>query len=211
MVMFVLKKKKILNKMIELKNYWNDYHKALDQKLVSIGDYTYGMPQVITWDDSTKLKIGKFCSLASNIYILAGGEHRSDWVSTYPFNCLIEDFSFIKGHPATKGDIIIGNDVWIGDSTKILSGVTIGDGAIIGTGSVVAKDIPPYAIAAGNPARIIRYRFDDETIKELLDIKWWDFKEEDIIKIVPLLQSNNIQDLIKKCRKIKQKYKNNNN
>ena len=92
-----------------------------------------------------------------------------------------------------------------------MSGVTIGDGAIIGTGSVVAKDIPPYAIAAGNPARIIRYRFDEETIKELLDIKWWDFKEEDIIKIVPLLQSNNIQDLIKKCRKIKQKYKNNNN
>lgn len=201
----MFKNNKTLKKMQELKDYWNDYHKALDQNLVFIDDYTYGMPEVITWDDSTKLKIGKFCSLASHIYILAGGEHRSDWVSTYPFNCLIDDFNYIKGHPATKGDIVIGNDVWIGDSVKILSGVTIGDGAIIGTASVVAKDVPPYAIAAGNPARIIRYRFDEETIKELLDIKWWNFKEEDIIKIVPILQSDDIQNFIKVCKKIKAK------
>ena len=201
----MFKTQKTIKKMQELKDYWNNYHKALDQNLVFIDDYTYGMPEVITWDNSTKLKIGKFCSLASNIYILAGGEHRSDWISTYPFNCLIDDFDYIKGHPSTKGDIIIGNDVWIGDSVKILSGVHIGDGAIIGTASVVTKDIPPYAIAAGNPAKIIRYRFDEDTIEELLDIKWWNFREKDIIKIVPLLQSNDIQKFLKECRKIKPK------
>lgn len=117
---------------------------------------------------------------------LLGGEHRNDFVTTYPFNALLEDFNFIKGHPHTKGDINVGNDVWIGSNVKILSGVNIGDGAIIGANSLVTKDIPPYAIAGGNPAKIIKYRFDNETNDKLLKIQWWNFDENELINIIPL-------------------------
>lgn len=157
---------------------------------MTIGDYTYGFFGVREWDNKTKLKIGKFCSISGDVLFILGGEHRKDFISTYPFNALMKSFSYIEGHPASKGDIIVGNDVWIAHGVKILSGVTIGDGAIIGANSVVTKDIPPYAIAVGSPAKVVKYRFDEDTITKLLKIKWWNFKEEEIVKIIPLLQSN---------------------
>lgn len=199
----MLNKRRALKNLVNVKENWNNIHNSLDKNIIFIGNFTYGQPNVIFWDNNTLVKIGKFCSLASGVTILAGGEHRSDWISTYPFNALVEDFNYIKGHPATKGNITIGNDVWIGESAKILSGVTIGDGAVVGSSSVVTKDVPPYAIVAGNPAKIIKYRFDDETIEKLLEIKWWDFDEKDIIKIIPILQSNDIEKFIKKCKSIK--------
>lgn len=127
---------------------------------------------------------------------MEGGEHRSDWMSTYPFNVFLkEDFENIKGHPATKGQVTIGNDVWIGSGATILSGVTIGDGAVIGTNALVAGDVPSYAIYAGNPAKLIRYRFDDEVIAKLKEMKWWDWNYELIYKAIPLLQNGEIDKL----------------
>ena len=137
----------------------------------NIGDHTYGNPRVLSWGEGTSLTIGKYCSISSNLIIFLGGEHRVDWISTYPFPTVWEDAKGIPGHPSTKGDVIIGNDVWIGYGVTILSGVNIGDGVAIGACSVVIKDIPPYAIVAGNLCRIVKYRFDKETIKKLLKIR----------------------------------------
>lgn len=162
-----------------------------------IGRNTYGKPQIISWGEGAIFRIGAFCSIAHGVKIFLGGEHRTDWVTTYPFNYLWESAKHIKGHPKTKGDVIIGNDVWIGDGAVILSGVTVGDGAAIGTNAVVAKDIPPYAIAAGNPVRIVRKRFDEETIHRLLKIRWWKWEDKLIEKFIPLLLDCNIEKFLK--------------
>jgi acetyltransferase-like isoleucine patch superfamily enzyme len=154
-----------------------------DLKYVHIAAHTYGLPIIKDWDGKTSLYVGKYCSIAEKVLILLGGNHRTDWVTTYPFSELSQQFPNYKsltGHPSTKGDIVIGNDVWIGTAATILSGVTIGDGAVIGAMSVVSKNVPPYAIAVGNPAVVVKYRFDAAIIEELLDIKWWDWDEEKI-------------------------------
>lgn len=187
----------VYTELIKLKERMHEKFKNTSEN-VSIGDYTYGNFEIREWDNKTKLKIGKYCSIADGVIFLLGGEHRSDFITTYPFNALLKNFNYIGGHPHTKGNITIGNDVWIGSEAKILSGVNIGDGAIIGANSIVTKDVPPYAIAAGNPAKIVRYRFDEITINKLLKIKWWDFDEKEIIEIIPLLQSENMQKLIDK-------------
>ena len=117
------------------------------------------------------------------IFIL-GGEHRSDWVTTYPFSAFPNEWQSaakIPGHPASKGDIVIGNDVWIGNGALILSGVTVGHGAIIGARSVITKDIEPYAVYAGNPAKLIRYRFEQGVREELLRLAWWDWPHEKVV------------------------------
>lgn len=163
---------------------------------VEIGDFTYGKPLVLSWEEDTKLKIGKFCSIADDVVILLGGEHRSDWITTYPFNSLLNCCDHINGHPSSKGNIVIGNDVWIGRASLILSGLTIGDGAVIGANSVITKDVEPYSIVGGNPAKLIKYRFDKDTIKELLEIEWWDKELEEIADIIPLLQSGNVSKII---------------
>ena len=113
--------------------------------------------------------------IREDVVFILGGEHRADWITTYPFNALFSEGAHITGHPSSKGDIVIGNDVWIGYQSCILSGVTIGNGAIIGAKSVVTKDVPPYAIVAGNPAKFIRYRFPQETIDKLENLAWWDW------------------------------------
>lgn len=167
--------------------------------LFEIGDFSYGTPNVIRWDESTRLHIGRFCSIADDVTILLGGNHRTDWVTTYPFNVLNGPFpqaADIIGHPATKGDIWIGNDVWIGRGATLLSGVHIGDGAVIGAKTVVAKDVEPYAVVVGNPGKMIKKRFDEATIKALLEIRWWDWDEERINEATPLLCSSNIQGFI---------------
>ena len=158
-----------------------------------VGRATYGSPNVIRWGGSAKLRIGSFCSIATGVTILLGGEHHTEWVTTFPFNILNPEFNYISDHPNNKGDIIIGSDVWLGHNLLILSGVTIGDGAVIGAGAVVAKDVEPYAIAVGNPIRVIRKRFDDATIKWLLEIKWWDWPEDKIKRFVPLMLSADME------------------
>ena len=117
-----------------------------------IGRGTYGYPEIFSWNEGATLQIGAFCSIASGVKLFLGGEHRVDWVTTYPFNVLWESGRHITGHPRTKGDVIIGNDVWIGTEAVILSGVRIGDGAVVAARAVVTKDMEPYAIYGGNPA-----------------------------------------------------------
>ena len=137
---------------------------------------------------------------------MLGGNHRTDFVSTFPFGHMSRD-TFTKhhgiGHPSTKGELLIGNDVWIGDGATILSGVTIGDGACIGTKSVITKDVPPYTIAAGNPAKHIKKRFSDDIITKLLEVKWWELDDHIIDHISPLLCSNDFKQLFDVINKIK--------
>ncbi len=164
----------------------------------SIGKFTYGDPEVRYGQEQATLTIGKFCSIADNVIIFLGGDHRQDWVTTFPFNWFLKEFSYIKGGAATKGNVIIGNDVWIGTHVLILSGVKIGDGAVVGASSVVTKDVDPYAIVAGNPARTIGMRFDQETISHLLKIKWWDWDIQRIKDNIPFLLSDKLKKFIDK-------------
>lgn len=164
-------------------------------RTVCMGDFTYGSPFVATSGHSAKAKIGKFCSFAKNVMLLLEEDHRTDWNSTYPFNSMMPEFSYIEGHPSSKGDIVIGNDVWIATGARILSGVTIGDGCVIGAHAVVAKSVPAYSVVAGNPGRVVKKRFDDATIEKLTEMQWWDWEYEDIYRVIPLLQSAQIDSL----------------
>jgi acetyltransferase-like isoleucine patch superfamily enzyme len=157
---------------------------------INIGEGTYcNGVTVYCWDSRVNISLGKWCSIADKITIIAGGEHEKEWVSSFPFvkHYNIEECkNYVCQMQRYKGDISIGNDVWIGNNVVILSGVTIGNGAVIGAGSVVIKDVPPYAIVGGNPAKLIRYRFADNQIKKLQAIQWWDWDLEKILKNVVL-------------------------
>lgn len=167
-----------------------------------IGKHTYmGTPPHINhWGEKATLTIGSFCSIANNCQIYLGGNHRIDWVTTYPFGHtrqnIFPKFNG-KGHPTTKGDVIIGNDVWIGNNVTIMSGVTIGDGAVIACNSHVVKNVEPYSIVGGNPAKFIKFRFTDDQIAALLRIKWWTWDDERINEMSPMLCNEDIDGFIK--------------
>ena len=166
---------------------------------MTFGKYTYGEPKIIDFGSNATLKVGNFCSIAGSVKIYLGGNHRTDWVTTYPFghinNNIFNNFNGV-GHPSTKGDVIIGNDVWICDNVTIMSGVTIGDGAVIANSSLVVKNVEPYSVIGGIPAKLIKYRFTPEQIEKLLEIKWWYWDDEKINKFTPLLCNNNIDEFI---------------
>lgn len=150
--------------------------------------------------NNDKLIIGKFCSIACGVkFIFNSANHTLSSLSTYPFPLFYEEWELKRKDVAdswdNKGDIIIGNDVWIGYEAIILSGVTIGDGAIIGARAVVTKDVPPYTIVGGIPAKPIKKRFSDETISLLLKIKWWDWPKERILKNISAIKSGLIEKL----------------
>jgi len=172
--------------------------------IFEVGEFTYGIPKV-HFDEGypVMLRIGKFCSIAPAVEIFLGMNHRLDWCSTYPFSSPVPEVSDlwpeaadIKGFPSSHGDVNIGNDVWIGLGATILSGVTIGDGAVVGAKAVVTGDVPPYAVAVGNPARIVKMRFDEQVIAKLLDLQWWHWPTDKIRRAVHLLCSNRIEDLV---------------
>lgn len=147
-----------------------------------------------------KLVIGKFCSIACKAkFIFNSANHRINSLSTYPFPLFFEEWELDKKNVTqswdNKGDIVIGNDVWIGYDAVILAGVTIGDGAIIGARAVVTKDVPPYTVVGGVPAKFIRKRFDDETIIKLLRLKWWNWTEEKIKDNIQAIKSGHIEEL----------------
>ena len=171
---------------------------GIDRLGWEVGAYTYGNPKVVVHGRKTsgRLVIGKFCSIASRVSIFLGGEHRPDWTTTYPFTAFEKEWPTgrgISGHPAHKGDVVIGNDVWIGEGARIMSGVTIGHGAVIGNSALVTVDVPDYGIAIGNPARTLKKRFPEATIARLLKLKWWDWDEQRIERAIPLMCSVGIE------------------
>ena len=171
---------------------------------ISIGDYTYyddrdnptGFEQnniLFNYPEfGDRLIIGKFCQIASGAkFIMGPANHRISSVTTYPFSVFGGRWSeqtppHLSQLPF-KGDIVVGNDVWIGRESVIMPGVKIGDGSIIGAYAVVTRDVPPYCVVGGNPARFIKKRFHDELIQILLELKWWDFPEEKLVEFLPLL------------------------
>lgn len=166
--------------------------------LLEIGRHTYGHPTIDSYSGSeARVIIGHFCSISPGVLMITGGIHPIEWVSTFPFRTQWNlKGAHGDGTPATRGDIIIGSDVWIGTEAMILSGVSIGHGAVIAARSVVSKDVPPYAIAAGVPAKVVRYRFDEDTIKKLLEIRWWEWDDDRIREAVLLLSSTNVAEFI---------------
>ena len=169
-----------------------------DAGCVSVGNKTYGTLMVYTFNKTNQLKIGHYCSIAPNVTFVVSADHRVDTISTYPFKvyCAGQDLEGIS-----KGDIEVGDDVWIGCNATILSGVSIGQGAVVAAGSVVTKDVPPYAIVGGAPAKVIKYRFEEEVIEKLLQIDYGKLTDEIVREnIEPLYETvtvDNIDRLIK--------------
>lgn len=171
-----------------------------DLQQFDIGRGTWGHLTVSNRTPGARLTVGQFCSFAHGVHILLGGEHRTDFVSTYRFPAY-EEFRDVAGHLAgdtvtTRGDVTIGNDVWLGNDVVVLSGVTIGDGCVLGASSVVRQNIPPYAVALGNPARVAGFRFPPEQIEALLRIAWWDWPIDKIKGALELMMSADIQRFI---------------
>jgi acetyltransferase-like isoleucine patch superfamily enzyme len=171
------------------------------REMFRLGEHSYGSPTVLAWSEAYKTQIvttGKYCSIAENVKFILDGNHRMDTFSTYPFR----EIRGWKEAPLCgwgKNIPIIGNDVWIARDVTIYSGVTIGDGAVIAGQSVVTKDVPPYAVVGGNPARILKYRFQEDIIKDLLETKWWELPIESIrTGLLPI--SENIKEVIQKVR-----------
>ena len=177
---------------------------------IYIGDYTYfddprnGPEKFEEYNvlynymlSKVKLVIGKFCAIAADTRFIMTGNHKLDAISTYPFPIFQQGWekAFDFSDVPIKGDIIVGNDVWFGYDSLIMNGVSIGDGAIIATRAVVAKDVPPYSIVAGNPAKVVKKRFDDETIHRLQKIAWWDWNIEKITKYLPIICNLDIDQL----------------
>lgn len=147
-----------------------------------------------------RLKIGKFCSIACGTkFLFNSANHALGSLSTYTFPIFYEEWGLDRRSVAdawdNKGDIVVGNDVWIGYEAVILSGVTIGDGAVIGARAVVTKDVPPYTIMGGVPARPIRRRFDEATVETLLRLRWWDWPKEKIARNLVAIQRGEIAGL----------------
>lgn len=188
-------------------------------RIRTFGKYSYGINNIniYYWADGNYLEdgtpidecfldVGNYCSISGGILILLGGNHHSKHITTFPFG-KIHQHIFNKhqgvGQPYTKGGVKIGNDVWIATDVTIHSGVTVGDGAILASNAVITKDVEPYSIVGGNPAKHIKYRFDEETRNKLLELKWWDMSETHINELTPLLCSENMDGFFKRANELK--------
>lgn len=163
----------IIDRITELKN----------ANQLCIGRHTYGYNSntFVFHNPDEYIEVGSFCSIAGGVRIFGGGEHDYKRPTTFPVNYFFKNNCNNYNLDAfSKGKTIIENDVWIGHEALIMSGVKIGNGAVVGARSVVSKDVPPYAIVVGNPAKILKYRFNDDIIKNLLEIKWWNWSDETI-------------------------------
>lgn len=185
---------------------------TIKNKNIIVGEFTYiadsEFESHVTHHyefNNDKLIIGKFCQIASGVeFIMNGANHQMNCVSTFPFYTLEgweQDAPSIDDM-LIKGDTVIGNDVWIGQNSTILPGVHIGDGAIIGANSVVGRNVEPYTIVVGNPARTIRKRFDDELIEIMEKLRWWDKSIEDINNLIPILTSSDLEKVKEELSKL---------
>lgn len=179
------------------------FRALVDEGVVEVGAHSYGSPQVEVYRDvdgrnlGSRVRIGKYCSIAHDVVILTGGEHHPEWVSTFPFRDKWDlPGKHRDGQPATKGEVVVGNDVWIGEQAMILSGVTIGDGAVVAARSLVTRSVEPYAIVGGNPAAVIRHRFQPAQVEALLALRWWDWPDERVRRAVPHLSSADIDTFL---------------
>lgn len=157
---------------------------------------SYGLPKVHDWNEGATLKIGNFCSIAAGVQVFLGGNHRHDWITTFPLPAFLESGPAVTDYGVSKGDVIIGSDVWLGANSAILSGVTIGHGAVVGAYAVVTRDVEPFSIVAGNPAKHVKWRFDEATREHLLNIGWWNWAMEEVEGQVLRLCSSNVDGLI---------------
>lgn len=167
--------------------------------LCEMGEHSYSKPHVLWFPgDTAKVTIGRYCSINANAVVFVGGEHDPRWITTYPLRPRWDlPGAFQDGQPMPpRGDVEIGNDVWIGWLALILSGVKVGDGAVIGAGSVVREDVPPYSIAIGNPARVVKERFTQAEREALLRIRWWDWPDEKVQEEVAALSSRNVSEFV---------------
>ncbi|MFK7937826.1 MAG: CatB-related O-acetyltransferase [Roseovarius sp.] len=174
---------------------------------ISVGRFTYGYEHahVYQWDEGADLTIGHYCSIAGGLKVYMGGNHRMDWATTYPFGLLFQkelgEFD-IPDKAVSNGDITIGSDVWIGSNVTIMSGTTIGHGAVIAANATVAGRVEPYQIAGGNPARPIRWRFEDEIRAKLLEMAWWDQPVEIVRRIAPMLSTPPTLDVLARIENV---------
>ena len=184
---------------------------TIKNKNIIVGDFSYiadsdfesHVTHHYDWNDD-KLIIGKFCQIASSVeFIMNGANHQMNSVSTFPFYTLEgwEQTPPTQNDLPIKGDTIIDNDVWIGQNATILPGVHIGDGAIIGANSVIGSNVAPYTIVAGNPAKVIRKRFDDELIELMEKYKWWDNSIDEINKLIPILTCSDLDKVKSEIKK----------
>jgi len=185
----------ITRENIEVGDYtmYNDFYR--DPREFEKNNVLYHYPV-----NQDKLIIGKYCSIACGAkFIFTSANHTSHSLATYPFPIFFEEWGLDGGNITeawdNKGNITIGNDVWIGYEAVIMQGVTIGDGAIIGTRAVVTKEVPPYSVVGGVPAKHIKKRFDGKTIEALLKMKWWDWKEEKVKEKLPYIMNGNIEKI----------------
>lgn len=153
---------------------------CFNPKRIKLGIASYGEIEVIAFNNVSKLEIGNYCSIAQNVRFILDADHQIKSISSYPFKVKLLQSKLFEA--TSKGDIVIDDDVWIGYGATIMSGVHIGQGAVVAAGAVVTKDVPPYAIVGGVPAKVIKYRFEPEMIKELLKIDYSKLTKEDIEK-----------------------------
>lgn len=161
-----------------------------------VGVGSYGVPEVFEFGDDTVLRVGSYTSIAAGVRILLGGEHRTDWLTTYPFPAMMKGLEDIRDYAPSKGDVVIGSDCWICADAMILSGVTIGHGAIVAAGAVVSRDVPPFAVVGGNPCKFIRWRFEEHERELLLRSAWWDWPLDEVKSVARLLSSADLDGFL---------------
>ena len=202
------------NTVYPIENYTNEIYikPTIKNPNIIVGDFSYiadsdfesHVTHLYEWNGD-KLVIGKFCQIAAGVeFVMNGANHQMNAVSTFPFYTL-EGWEMSPPCVADmqlRGDTVIGNDVWIGQNAVILPGVHIGDGAIIGANSIVGRNVEPYTVVAGNPARQIRKRFDDDFIELLEKFKWWDKSIEEINSLIPVLTCSDIDSVKVKIREL---------
>lgn len=204
-----LKELLLIFKMGEIKKKWHKLHpnsdttpmNKFDFNHVNVGCGSYGELNVVDFGGTCRLRIGNYVSIAQKVTFLLNAEHCVNRISTYPFK--VKELKVQKSESFGKGDIIVGDDVWIGYGAIVLSGIKIGQGAIVAAGSVVTKDVPPYAIVGGSPAKIIKYRFNENLISELIEIDYGRLTKKEIEQNIiglyePLISTEQINWMKKK-------------